>query len=358
MGKNCKRIGIITFQRAHNYGAILQAYALQELLKETYENVHIIDYYSKAQHFYHYSESYRYSILHPKELLKNLLYYSRRKKRYDSFNSFIENRLSLSSLNRETICEDYDTIIIGSDQVWNPKNSLGQYDPFYWGNFKVGGHPKLVSYAASMGNCANVNWDVVKILLKNFDAISVREPYLKDAIKRNCSLDAEWLLDPTLLQKCDFYNNIMTEPQIREPYLFFYQARSNKQAFNYAKMWAKKLGLRFVYLSAHIMLQNSHGLIRVGPSEFLGLIKNASYVLTTSFHGTVFCYHYKKKFSTLKLDDGDNGRSESLLSLLGMENRLITLDLPPILETANWSNSEKKIEEKRNISYKWLQDNM
>lgn len=354
MVSNNKRIGIITFQRAHNYGAILQVYALQELLKERNCNVSVIDYYPEAQHFYHYSECYRYSLLHPKELIKNLLYLPRRKRRYDSFNSFIENKLDLSRKDIMNICKDYDLVIIGSDQVWNPKNSRGRYDLYYWGNFKENGFPKLISYAASMGNCSNVNWDVATKLLRNFDAISVREEYLKKEIREKCKIDAEWVLDPTLLQTHFFYSNIVIEPNIREPYLFFYQARANKHAYNYAKRWAKKMNLKFVCLSAHIMLQNSHCVLGAGPSEFLGLIKNAKYVITTSFHGTVFCYHFKKNFSTLMLDDGDNGRSESLLTLLGLNSRLISLEMEPSLGNVDWMTCEHKIEEKRNLSCNWL----
>lgn len=349
-----KHIGIITFQRAHNYGAILQVLSLQEILKNYCRSVSVIDYYPQSQHYYHYAECYTYSLKHPLKSIKNLLYLRRRKKRYYAFNSFIESYLNLTSKSLQTISQDYDTIVIGSDQVWNLRNSSGKYDYFYWGQFKQDNLPNLISYAASMGSCDNVQWAVVANLLKNFNAISVREKYLKDYIKSNCNFEAEWVLDPTLLQSKAFFEKIAKEPSIKNPYLFYYQARANKSAYLYAKKWAKKMNLKFICLSAHIMLSNSHQAITAGPSEFLGYIKKATYVLTSSFHGTVFCCHFKKNFSTLKLNDGDNGRSESLLELLGLDYKLISLDSAPNTDIVQWNEVDIKLNEARNDSVTWL----
>lgn len=355
---NNKRIGILTFQRAHNYGAILQVYSLQELLRKYYKNVSVIDYYPETQHYYHYSKCYKLSLLHPFSSFKNLLYLRRRKKRYIVFSSFIEKKLNLSPNNLDAICDDYDVVVIGSDQVWNLKNSGGKYDIYYWGQFRKGTKPRLISYAASMGNIINVNWEIVSELLKQFNAISVREDYLRDCLIRECNVKSEWTLDPTLLQNRDFFEKIAKEPNIDKPYLFYYQARANNQAYQYAKNWARKLNLKFVCLSAHIMLQNSEEAIGTGPFEFLGFIKKASYVITSSFHGTVFCYHFKKSFSTLRLSDGDNGRSESLLSMLGMERKMVSLDSELNMDDVDWTCADERLEKYREFSKKWLLNNL
>lgn len=348
------RIGILTFQRAHNYGAILQVYSLQEFLKSYSYNVEVIDYNPEALQYYHYSKNYTLSLLHPIGSVKTLLYYQRRKKRYYAFNSFIEKNLNLSHCDLSSLSDYFDSIVIGSDQVWNLKNSLGKYDYFYWGQFKHNEKPHLISYAASMGSSENVDWLRISNLLKNFNSISVRENYLQKAIRKNCCINAEWTLDPTLLQNRAFFENIAIDPQIKEPYLFFYQARSNKQAYLYAKKWAKKMNLKFVCLSAHIMLQNNSIVVQAGPLEFLGLIKNAQYVITSSFHGTVFCYHFKKKFTTLRLNDRDNGRCESLLQLLGLGNKMVSLTDSPNVGNTDWSLADKQLEEARSFSRNWL----
>lgn len=352
------KIGILTFHRAHNYGAILQVYALQELLKEYYD-VEIIDYYPKSLHYYHYSECYNVSIFHVKEYVKNKLFLGRRKKRYLAFNNFIENYLVVSPQPIDDINKKYDAIIIGSDQVWNPRNNYGEYDYYYWGRFKRAGELRLISYAASAGkSLKELDWPLVANFLRNFDAISVREFQFRDLLKNKCDINSEWVVDPTMLQDRIFWNKIVPPKLYDKPYLFFYQARRNESAYNYAKKYAKKMKLQFVCLSAHIMLQNDKKVIAADPLDFLSLVKYASYIVTTSFHGTVFCYQFKKDFCCLKLDDGDNDRTESLLSLMGLKDRLICLNQCPNTDEINWEKIESTFTLIRNKSKKWLFNNL
>lgn len=354
------KVGIITFQRAHNYGAILQCYALQEILKSKNCDVEVVDYFPNSMRFYHYFQWKRFAPWHPICLLKNIFLFYYRVKRYKAFNDFIERRLNLSAPNiLQSISQRYDVIVTGSDQLWNPKNSKGEYDEYYWGKYKAGHRPKIITYAVSMGKACNfVDWNIVKQLIANFDAISVREDYLKEAINKNCDRKVEVTLDPTLLQNREFWMDNSRVLQIVRPYLFFYQARANKAAYKYAKMCAKRMQLDFISLSADIMSENSSIAIAANPSDFLNLIRNASYVLTTSFHGTVFCYQFKKNFSTIKLADGDDGRSQSFLKIAGLEDRLISLNEEPNQSKVNWKVADRKIELVRNFSLDWLFNNI
>jgi len=362
MNKNSKKhkIGILTFQRAHNYGAILQCYALQEVLKAIGFDVQIIDYYPQSMRYYYYFAWDRFVPWHPRTLIMNIVYFTRRVKRYKTFNDFIEKHLNLSPCTvLDTLSSYYDIVIIGSDQVWNPKNSLGKYDNYYWGNFKSGVHPKIISYAASMGKAWEfVDWIKVCSLLNNFNAISVREKYLADLLAEKCHKQATIVLDPTLLQERSFWLNQSKEIEIKKPYLFFYQARTNKLAYKYAKMQAKLMNLDLICLSADIMSNNSRVSINANPLDFLNLIRNASYVLTTSFHGTVFCCQFHKEFSTIRLDDGDDGRVFSLLNLLGIENRIISLNNTPSHDIIDWIEVDKRIKKLRAFSLNWLLDNL
>ena len=106
------------------------------------------------------------------------------------------------------------------------------------------------------------------------------------------------------------------------------------------------------------MGNNSKECISINPIAFLRLIKNATYVLTTSFHGTVFCYQLKKRFSTIKLGDGEDGRSIDFLSSIGLENHIITLADEPMVSEANWSKADEIIERQRQLSLNFLFNNI
>lgn len=354
------KIGILTFQCAHNYGAILQCYALQEMIKAKGYDVQVIDYRPQSMRYYYYFAWGRFAPWHPCTLIKNLVYFTRRVKRYKAFNDFIGKYLNLSSRTiLNSLPQHYDVVIIGSDQLWNPQNSLGKYDNYYWGNFKSGVRPRIISYAVSMGKAWKfVDWIKIRSLLNNFDAISVREKYLENLLAEKCHKQATTVLDPTLLQERSFWLNQSKEIEIEKPYLFFYQARANKLAYKYAKRQAKLMNLDLICLSADIMSDNSRVAINSNPIDFLNLVRHASYVLTTSFHGTVFCCQFHKDFSTIRLDDGDDGRSFSLLNLLGIENRMISLNDTFSQGMIDWIDVDNRINKLRTFSLSWLLDNL
>lgn len=356
-----KRIGILTFHKGRNYGAALQCFALQEILKELGYNPMEIDYVprmiKKTYNTLFWSRCIPLHFLETVEYLKSA---PKRARRNKSFGIFVKEHFNLSDSSRlEKLCDDFDTVIIGSDQVWNPNNSLGKYDYYYWGNFKINGKPRIISYAASMGGSwRNADWVKIKSLLQNFDAISVREDYLRDIISEKTCCPAMWVLDPTLLQTRDFWISHAVDIKISTPYLLFYQARPNEKALEYARNVANKKNLLFICISADVKLFNSPVSIDAGPAEFLGLFKNATYVVTSSFHGTVFCYQFMKNFCSLKLGDGEDGRSSSLLSLLGLANNLVSLDKFPTDNSVDWLECDRKIEKLRMLSLNWLKDNV
>ena len=190
------------------------------------------------------------------------------------------------------------------------------------------------------------------------NTLILREKYLENLLAEKCHKQATTVLDPTLLQERSFWLNITKEIKNERPYLFFYQARANKLAYKYAKMQAKLLKLNFICLSADIMSNNDPVSIDANPVDFLNLIRNASYVLTTSFHGTVFCCQFHKEFSTIQLDDGDDGRSLSLLRLLGIENRMISLKDTSLQGMIDWNDVDNRIGKLRKYSINWIQNNL
>lgn len=317
------KIGILTFHSAHNYGAVLQAYALQKYLMSFNHTVEFINYNNeKLLRVYKWFEFKRFKTLNVTKFYTEFKLLSPRKRRFVKFESFIDKYLYLSPKNYDT--KSYDVIIIGSDQVWNTDLTSG-FDKMYWGNFVIKNECNLISYAASMQDeISESNKLQIKKLLGNFSGISVRE----DSIARNLAMllgiDIPVVLDPTLLLSSNEWEQICANKIVRRPYLLFYQVRKNEKAKLIAEQIAENLNLEIVNLSAGIDLNNSPEFIDAGPLDFVSLFKNASYVVCTSFHGTVFSIIFNVPFCSIILNDGKDNRVLSLLSKLNLVDRGIT----------------------------------
>lgn len=351
------KIGIITFHSAHNYGAILQCYALQEFLKTYGHNVHVIDYNLKEiNKYYKWFDIARFKTRHLKTIIKECLILPQRRRRYVGFNRFKHTYLNLFSSNCE--CQNYfDLVIIGSDQVWNI-NLTGGFDSFYWGKSIDVSQTKLISYAASMEEYWGEPKDkIASTLLKRFSSISVREESLKGIISNLLPLRrVDVCVDPTLLLAPNLWEKLSTNIYNNKPYLLLYQVRSSKKVYDYAKSVAKSKGLKLVCLSAAVGAKNTYHIAGASPSDFIGLFKNASFVIATSFHGTIFSLLFHKEFITLKLGDGKDSRYSELLCQLDLLSRLkgINEELNNC-ESIDYDVVDKKIQEMKESSVKYLE---
>lgn len=323
------KIGILTFHRAVNYGAVLQCYALSEYLKNLGHDVYVIDYNNpKLLACYKVFDFHR--LISRKALhkvitnsLKEVSLIQRRRERWKKFDFFIKNRLRLLAPTQDNI-DQLDIVIVGSDQVWNTNLTNG-FDPYYWGSFKHRDKLRIISYAASIEEF----WDekdneLAKKLLENFDAISVREANSSDRLKfllpnRCISL----CLDPTLIVKRQVWDKLVKSPSIKKKYLLLYQVRASKKAYEISKFVAKKLSLKLIVLSANVSSKNSRICGGASPEEYLGLLKNASFIVCTSFHGTVFSLVFGRPFLSIKLYDGRDNRVETLLSQFNGQHRFV-----------------------------------
>ena len=228
------KIGILTFHCAHNYGAVLQAYAIQEQLKLMGFDVEIINYrpiyllrpygYLPQFHFRTIKDGYlRCLILNVKILLRwigTLIPTYRRRK---GFNKFIQSKLSLSFCRYNSPFvehNEYDFYIMGSDQVWNPKITK-KFDDVYFGNFKVRVGVKKISYAVSMPlyTFSSQQKEQLNVNLRNFSAISVRETQLEEFIFDNFKIKSQVVLDPTLLVDNFVWRKIAIIPNINKKYV-------------------------------------------------------------------------------------------------------------------------------------------
>ena len=355
------KIGILTFHCAHNYGAVLQCYATQEFLKNKGYNVEIIDYrpqflltpYRIIDKNRFISRNLIYFV--KKTIIESLMLFFRYKRWY-GFESFIRNKLNLSSkVHNKNIPDYYDIYIIGSDQIWNPKITKG-FDNIYFADFPFNkGKRKYLTYAASMEiQClSNEQKIYLSNALKSFDQITVREKNLCELLQPLTSKKIHQVIDPTLLINSSIWEEMVTQPLINNKYVLVYQVRENERTMQIANDIAKQIGGIVIETVAWLnrgCFKNKYQ--TASPEMFLRLIKHATCIVTTSFHGTAFSVIFNKPFYTLLLNDGRDSRSLSLLESLGLSERAISIEDVPTFSSVDFSEANIKLNQIRKDSAK------
>ena len=327
------KIGILTFHCAHNYGAVLQCYALQEVLKRMGHEVEVIDYRPKyLLQPYKVFDTSRFvskkGMKLIKAIIKEFLLLNKRIGRYNAFRCFIKRRLNLSSkVIDKNIPSKYDAYIFGSDQIWNTQITHG--DSIFFGNFPFEkGNKRYVAYAASTGLedifLRGSMVDSYRQLLHNFDFISVRENQTISQLQSLTDKRIELVLDPTLLLSAQSWDAIVERPRINKKYVLIYQVRIDKNISVIANRIAKEIGAIVVEVSAWLQPFHGSNVYQCEtPEEFIGWIKHSACVVTTSFHGTVFSLIYNCPFYYVDFENSKDYRVKSLLSELKLENRII-----------------------------------
>ena len=336
------KIGIITLHYSKNYGAVLQAFALCEFLKMNGWDAEIINYcpryamkgwrlfinpmdYSAVKK-YITKHGYKFAFKRILQIIKfDLLFYDRAKK-YRKYRMF-ETRLALSnkyktygSLNKKI--KDYGILISGSDQVWNP-NLINGYDPVYFLDFNNWNGTRL-AYAASAGikNLIKTSsWDKMSLSLKKFDLISVREESLQEELSI-AGLKSFVVVDPTLLVDRSVWYNLVADikPQ-NSNYILVYALENNPDFQECLTKTNSANTLPIIDISPINNKINSEKDMTCGPLDFLNYIKNATYIVTDSFHGIVFSILFKKEFWCIKRKEMF-GRIETLLRKTSLEDRI------------------------------------
>lgn len=320
------KIGILTYHRSHNYGALLQAIALRKVLADMGHEVTFIDYWP-AYHRHMYAlfsfaslkyRSVRGNLSYIKSCLQNYKY---RKERINNFNKFIAEYIEpfLSSMN-----DSYDLVIHGSDQIWRKQLEIKTYNPIYFGNHDIQTEKKI-SYAASMGILPDTEKDkiIVKDLLSNLSTISVRELGLKELCKSLGYADTRQDLDPTLLlSHSDWTGMFWLQKTNRvEKYALYYKIMDSFDISSLKRFAASKgLKLKIIYNKA-VCKNTDEKITTAEARQFLDLIYNADYVFTSSFHGLVFALLFHKPFFASFTHNSE--RAGSLLQALHISGRLL-----------------------------------
>lgn len=319
------KIGIITYHSAHNYGAVLQAYALQEYLLKKGHDVQIINYKIKEiENFYRlvkFKKSKHKSINVARKGIKTLklhLFERQKLTRKKKFDDFINNNMNLT-IPCKTLAElrnadfDFDLMIAGSDQIWNRKHTKG-LKPAYFLDFGKK-DAKRISYAASIGEDFIAEEDelVFQRYLKNLDMISVREHKAIDLIQHLTPKKIEEVVDPTQLLEKEDYEKIKEDPKINKDYILVHKMGNPEEIIKVAKKVSEELNLPIVHNMDKGTFKNEIALSKyMSPGEFLGCIENAKFVITSSFHATSFSLIYGKPFITMPFV----GRASRMINLL------------------------------------------
>jgi len=342
-----KKIGILTFHRVNNYGAILQAYALKFILQNKLNhNVKIINYVSP--HMVYYSKRYNFIPKKIKLLLQvlvNLKSFKRLKYylsvEFFKFRFLIDTpKIKIEKINK--LSKQYDVFITGSDQVFNPH--LTDFDKNFFLDF-VKDKNKCFSYAASFGlnyeNLTDKEKMFIKQNLNNFSSLSLREKQGEDIVNNLSSIKTNVHIDPTLLLSYDEWLPISKNIK-EEKFVLIYLMDTNNKIMEYAKMLALNKNLKIKIIK------------KVSPQEWLGYFMKAKYIITNSFHGLAFSINFNKNFFVDFIPTNQrNSRLENLLDLTNLRNRLIDNIGTDYDKPIDWDSVNKivEIEREKSISY-------
>lgn len=317
------KIGILTFHCADNYGAVIQAFCLQEYLREVGHDAYVIDYRPKyITYAYRIFGEYSGNII--KHLLRSCIVAPSRLRKHFLFQRFRDNHLQLVNLDLERKTHDFDAFVFGSDQIWSP--AITRCDEIYFGQFNAAIGKKLIAYSASMGTIYDMGERLsfmYENCLKDFSAISVRENTLASYLCEHYQYDVTVTCDPVILAGKQVLDKLAVKPRERSPYVLLILMAGDEKFIDYAQIVADRLLCKLVILATYeSVMQPQHKKI-VSPESYLGYIKYASYIITTSFHGTALSILFHKEFATLKRSPKLDERAFSLLKKLGLEDRMI-----------------------------------
>lgn len=355
------KVGIINFHRAVNYGAVLQAYALSESIKRLGSNPFTIDY--KNQYIEKTYDLKFYNSRNIKQIINKILTYYRRKRKTQKFEFFREQYLILEKLTdlytKENIkyLEQYNSFITGSDQVWN--YNMTQFDKAYFLDF-VSDCRKKNSYAASFGfdRVPNEYMDEYKELLSDFNHISVREEQGASIIKSLLNREVEVVLDPTMLLSKDDWVKISQDYRGKRDYILIYQMATSESLLDFAVNLSKETNYEIIYISDALRKRiKATYAAGVSPQDFLGLFKNAKYIVTNSFHGTAFSINFNKPFFVEMLPPPAkvNSRLENILDIFDLRSRqIINGNNDNIFNEIDYTTVNKKLELERQRSLDYL----
>lgn len=355
------KIGILTYHRAHNYGAILQAIATRVALQSMGHEVFYVDYWPNYHRDMYKIFSYKKFMKlgiggKLKYLILIITKYKLFKSRINSFQQSISEHIAPYC---KPIDYPYDVVVIGSDQLWRKQAALSDYNSFYFGQNDIN-TKRQITYAVSMGLMPDNKKEMMRIkeLLGNVDSISVRETDLAQLVN-DLGYNCEVNIDPTFLLSQKKWETIIPSFTSTEKYVLYYNFQVGAFIDEEVYRFAESKRLKVKIITGGILYKNRKGDVMYSASvnDFISLIKNAEYVFTSSFHGLAFSIIFNKQFYASY--SRNSNRARTLLETLGLQNHLIQkqvkiMDLPVI----DYSEVNSLISNMRSKSLNYLTNNL
>ena len=326
------KVGILTYHRAENYGALLQAYATKTYLQSLGHDVSFVDYWPK----YHsdYFKLFPWQQINGRSLFNKIIFFIIllwgvvprfiRKRRLQRF---MYERLELSKYPKyqDNRCRTgrFDIVIYGSDQIWRKQNlgSVG-FDNWYFGSDYVLADKKVV-YAGSMGmiNTTVSDDEYIKKMMRSFNHISVREKDLQVYLSKLC-IESVLVCDPVFLLTKEQWRMIKYKSQSKWKYILFYNLLNTPESKYFADSLRDKTGLpvREINKQASPRRIGERYIRSASVEQFLQLIDDAEYVVSNSFHGIAMSIIFQKQFYAVGMGSKSN-RVLSLLDMIGLSDR-------------------------------------
>ena len=327
-----KKVGIITFHEALNYGAVLQAYALKAVCEEMGCEAHIVDYNyggieEKVAPVAKFLAAPNKKAALP-GLVRGLLGYPGDKKRERAFAAFRKNYLSESApcgSAAEISALGYDVLIAGSDQIWNRGVTRGSYDPVFFMDFDTSARKILYGASSEDVPFSGEKEEAFRKALEGLSGtVSIREQKLVDYVESLTGKRYPLVLDPTLMGGRAVMERIPTPEPPKERYILLYQIDANPASDISVRSLEARFGCR-VYTMTVPRLDNAYGRKgEAGPEEFLALLKGAEFLVTNSFHGIALSILFEKNFYVYE-NGGVMSRIDGLLDQVGLLDRKVKM---------------------------------
>ena len=332
------KIGVVTTQYASNYGALLQTYAMQRYLN----NISSVDSEVLAYYPEHYKEYWKLmpqiNGIKDAVILFLCLMTPWRvigiKNRYKKMNEFIKRYIPCSKpyYSKEEIEAEtcpYDVLICGSDQIWNVARHRKLQEVWFLGLSGNGWeNAKRIAYAPSVADPIPKERKIeIKDKLGCFSSVSVREVSDVEEIGRLYPGKVYHVCDPVFLLSAQQWMEIEEKPRMDEPYILCYFLNPSKEAADIVRKVKKMTNLKVVQIdiNRYNKIPTDLDILSASPTEFIGWINHAEYVITNSFHCTAFSVLFQKNLLVVKKKTA-NSRMESLLGLIGQSSKMVSLE--------------------------------
>ncbi len=354
-------IKVITRHAPSNYGSLLQSIATQAIIEQLGHKCKIIDYIREDERGLHgvitalqRKNSWNSNLL--KKLSYIILRYPDEKIAEVKFDAMRHRYLNLTE-HCSTLDDlsklDADFFMTGSDQVWGSILN-GKYDEAYFLTF-VNDKPKI-AFSASFGK-TDFTQDIekeYKQFLSKYSFITVREDAALKLLKQWGISCVGQILDPTLILSEMYWSKLCKNVRTPKKFVLVYQIHNDDRLGNYAQHFSKRVGLPLLRISPFLHQASREGKLKLLPDveEFLSYIKNCTYFITDSFHGTAFALNFKKDFLEILPNTSTASRNMSILRLTKLENRIVTdfNDFSLADQKINYGEVNSILQEQRNIS--------